>query len=455
MTDTVLKESPVREQTKAAGTWPELVGAATERHRRAFEVAGARFSNLSVARERAAFTRWKTIENLDKYLIEFEANFIKSGGKVIWAQDLTDAALEIIGILKKAGAKNVLRAKSQTLREIGLDVALEQENIRILGTDTGDHIVQRTGDESSHMILPALHLEEGEIINQFKKELQGIENPDASDVVKHVRSYFREEFLTTKVGITGANFLVADPGAVVIVENEGNAQLSAALSNVHIVVAGIEKILPCLADLDLFLPLLSTYGTGQAATSYTSIITGPRQTDELDGPEELYVILLDNGRSSVLAQEVQRQAMNCIHCGACQYACPVYHAAGAAAFPSPVAAVKLPLQHPEGTYNELAHSSTLCGACREVCPVKIDLPRLLLENRKWLVDHGQAPRSERWFYFLWKKAMLKRDIMNWKGLKAGRYIMNNLYGSKDNLRKAPTSAPKSFNEQWRDKMNYR
>ena len=195
------------------------------------------------------------------------------------------------------------------------------------------------------------------------------------------------------------------------------------------------------------------FRSGQLMTSYTSIITGPKQADEADGPEELYVILLDNGRSNVLGQEVQRQAMTCIKCGACQYVCPVYRSAGSADFPSPVAAVTIPLQRDMEVNQNYTYASTLCGACKDVCPVKIDLPRLLLENRKLFVEQGYNPRGEKWFYYLWKKAMLKRDIMNWKGIRAGKHIMENLYKSKDGARKMPPVATKSFNEQWREKRN--
>jgi L-lactate dehydrogenase complex protein LldF len=206
----------------------------------------------------------------------------------------------------------------------------------------------------------------------------------------------------------------------------------------------------------LFLPLVSTYGTGQEITTYNSIITGPKQSEELDGPEELYVILLDNGRSEVLSHEIQRQAMTCIKCGACQFSCPVYLSAGGGEFSSPLAAVTIPLQSSNLEAQEQAIKySTLCGSSREVCPVKIDFPRLLLQNRKLFIDKGLNARSEKLFYFFWKKAMMKRDIMNWKGIKAGKYIMESLNKSRSGLRDMPTVVPKSFNEQWREKMNFK
>jgi L-lactate dehydrogenase complex protein LldF len=226
------------------------------------------------------------------------------------------------------------------------------------------------------------------------------------------------------------------------------------LPKTHIVLAGIDKMLPVLSDLDLFLPLLSTYGTGQELTTYNTIISAPRQSDEQDGPEELYVILLDNGRSDVLAHEQQRQALSCIKCGACQMACPVYRSSGANDFPSPIAAVTLPLQQPE--MQHLSHASTLCSACKDVCPVKIDIPRLLLENRKLFVDKGNINRSEKWFYFAWKKTMLKRELMSWTGISARKHVLDGLLKSKDGLRKMPIhSREKPFNEWYREKMNYK
>ena len=454
MIDTVLA-APISETIGIQGnTWPERAADAARLQQDQFSIAARQFSNLELARERAAFTRWKTIENLDKYLIEFESNFIKSGGKVIWAQDITDALESILEILKKSATKQVIKSKTNTATEIGLSSFLENQHIKYNESDTGDFIVQAAGENGSHMVLPALHKSTHEISDLLKSKLKLDGSEDATAIVKEIRKYLRDAFRTAEVGITGCNFLIADPGAVVILENEGNAQLTATLPKTHIVLAGIDKMLPSLSDLDLFLPLLSTYGTGQTITAYNSIITGPKQQDELDGPEELYVILLDNGRTDVLAHDQQRQAMSCIKCGACQTACPVYRTSGANEFPSPIAAVTLPLQNAE--YQHLSHTSTLCGACKDVCPVKIDIPRLLLENRKYFAEQGNNPRSERWFYFAWKKAMLKREIMSWTGISARKHILEGLFKSQNGLRKMPGSGKeKSFNEWYREKMNYK
>lgn len=454
MLQTELEKEEVSTLDIQGETWHERAGSAALGYKERFAKGATQFRHLDLARERAAFTRWKTIEHLDKYLIEFEANFIKSGGKVIWAQDVSDALEAILSILKPEGISSIIKSKTNTAAEIGLESYLETHGIRCRESDAGDFIVQTAGDQASHMVLPALHRSAEGIASILHQKLGWPETADAQELVKLIREELREEFRTAETGITGCNFLVADPGAVVIMENEGNAQLTASLPKKHIVLAGIDKMLPSLNDLGLFLPLLSTYGTGQRLTSYNSIITGPRQPDEQDGPEELYVILIDNGRSDVLAFEKQRQALACIRCGACQTACPVYRTTGAAEFPSPVSAVTMPLMHAD--QRSLSYESTLCGACKDVCPVKIDIPALLLENRKFFVDKNENPKGEKLFYYAWKKTMLKRDFISWTRLNPRRKVLNGLFKSVGGLRDMPLETKeKSFNEWYREKMNYR
>ncbi|MCE2846936.1 MAG: LUD domain-containing protein [Sphingobacteriales bacterium] len=451
-----VEEIPVGQTIDMQGNgWPHRARTAGERERSRREEGTRQFSNLELARERAAFIRWKAIENLDTYLIEFEANFIKSGGKVLWAQDMSDALEAVLGILKQNGGGPVIKAKTNTAQEIGLVSYLESEGVPVQETDAGDFIVQTGGEQASHMILPAMHRDAAQIAQLLSEKKGWPESAGPEELVKLIRSELREAFLKAETGITGCNFLVADPGAVVIMENEGNAQLTASLPKRHIVLAGIDKVLPSLQDLGLFLPLLSSYGTGQRLTAYNSIISGPRQADEQDGPEELYVILIDNGRSDVLAHEKQRQAMGCIRCGACQTACPVYRSVGASEFPSPVAAVTMPLQGSD--HRNLSQHSTLCGSCKDVCPVKIDIPSLLLENRKLFVERGDTPKGEKWFYYAWKKSMLKRDLISWTRLNPRNKVLNGLYRSATGLRDMPldTAGEKTFNQWYREQMNYR
>ena len=448
----ILKPEPGVPDGIEGSTWQERADAAFRLQQRRFARGSRQFIDLELAREKAAFTRWKTIEHLDKYLIEFESNFIRSGGRVVWAQDVSDALEAIHEILQKAGVREAVKSKSNTIQEIGLPEFLQSRGITCTETDTGDFVMDAAGEAGSHMVLPAIHKSSGEIAALLSKEAPLPLDADAEGIVHYLRSHLRGAFLKAGAGITGCNFLVADPGAIVILENEGNAQLTASVPKIHIVVAGIEKMLPTLGDLDLFLPLLGTYGTGQLLTTYNHIITGPRQPEESDGPEELYVILLDNGRTDVLAHNQQRQAMSCIRCGACQMACPSYREAGPTAFPSPVSAVTLPLQHKDQT--GLTQLSSICGACKDVCPVKIDIPRLLLENRRHFVEKGLAPRSEKWFYFAWKKAMLKRELLSWTGINPRRHVLENLFRSREGLRSLPVEGKeKTFNEWYREKMN--
>ena len=412
----------------------------------AFKAACQQFKNLELARSRATYARWKSIENLDTYLIEFEANFIKNGGKIIWAQDSLEAIDAIVTISKKVGAHSILKSKSSTAEEILLKQRVGMEGFDIIETDAGDYIADSMDDHSGHMILPAIHKSVAAITSHF-----GLNNLSPEQLVEVIRERLRETYLQAEIGITGCNFLIADPGAVVITENEGNAQLCASIPKTHIVLAGLDKILPSLNYLDLFLPLLSTYGTGQKITAYNSIITGPKQPDDLDGPEELYVIIIDNGRSSVLEHEVQRQASTCIKCGACQFNWPVFMANSEGSFTNPLAPVTAPLIDNFESHNEAVKHSLLDGNLMDICPVKIDIQKLLIENRKESVEKGFEPRANKLFYFFWKKAMLNREIMNWKGIKAGKYIMEGLYKSDQGLRETPSIATQSFNEQWREK----
>src|SRR6185436_14350563 len=293
------------------------ISAAAKNHKTAFEEGKKQYSKLEIARQRAAFIRWKTIENLDKYLIEFEAAFIKKGGKTIWAQDAGEAADEILKIVNRFPDGSVVKSKSMVTEEIGMNNVLKKNKHDVVETDLGQYIVQVTNDTPSHLVMPVLHKSKEEIIDLFHSTNDKIET--AEDVVQFTRSVLREKYINASVGITGANFIIADAGAIAITENEGNAVLSASMPQIHIVVTGMDKVIPSLNDLDLFLPLLSVFGTGQPLTVYNTIISGPCGTDEGSGPSEMYVVLVDNGRTSVISDEIQRQSMHCIHCGACAF----------------------------------------------------------------------------------------------------------------------------------------
>ncbi|MDQ3191393.1 MAG: LutB/LldF family L-lactate oxidation iron-sulfur protein [Bacteroidota bacterium] len=414
------------------------------------------YSNLELAKTRAAHLKNKVIDNLEKYLIEFEANFTKKGGKVIWAQDTEEALKEVFQILEKHNTKLVVKSKSMITEEIGLNKALEQRKIETVETDLGEYIQQLDGEAPYHIVTPAMHKSKEDVARLFHEKFNLPIESTPAEITAYVREKLREKFRTAQVGITGANFLIAETGAIAVTENEGNALMSVAFPKVHIAISGIEKLIPSTKDLDLFWPLLSTHGTGQNLTVYNSIINGPRQAGEVDGPEEMYVILLDNGRTNLLAQPEQRRALSCIRCGACLNGCPVYKNIGGhsygTTYSGPIGAVIMP--HLEGMekYKHLSFASSLCGKCTEVCPVKIDLHKMLLHNRKDSVKQDLSSKSENWSMFFWKMAMLKRSTMEKGGPTLKNFMLKRLFkkawGEKRDL---PVIAPKSFNQIWREK----
>lgn len=420
-------------------------------YKEGFKQASTQYSNLELARQRASHLRWKTIEHLDKYLIEFESNFLKSGGKIFWAQDATDAFVEILNIIRRNSIHTIVKSKSNTVSEINLNIILESENVNVVETDVADFILQYEEESSTHMVMPALHKSKEELSKFYQERFDLSEHVSIDEMVKFTCELLRDEFTTAGAGITGANFLVADAGAIVITENEGNALLCSALPRIHIVVCGIDKIVPSLSDIDLLLPLISTYGTGQKMAAYNHIITSAKLPDEMDGPDELFVILLDNGRSNILAKEVQRQAAQCIGCGACQTDSDLYNLIGGNVYGGPIQAVTAPLMMDAEEYQFLSEAQSLGEGVNEVCPVKIDFKKLLLHNRHDFVNQGLKSRNERWYFYAWKKAMLKRELMSWIGIKTRKHIMESLIKSREGLRIMPPSAPQSFNEQWRDK----
>ena len=363
------------------------------------------FADLELARERASTLKWRVTENLDKYLTEFEANFTKRGGKVIWAQDADEAIAELMRIMKNAKARVVVKAKSMTTEEIHVNDALTAEGIESLETDLGEFIVQLRNEHPYHIVTPAMHLSKEDVAKTFNEKYNLPLASTPKEITAFVRGKLREKYQKADVGITGANFLIADTGGVCVTENEGNALMSISFPRVQVAIAGIEKIIPSLTDLDLFWPLLATHGTGQNITVYNSISTGPRQEGEIDGPEEMYVILLDNGRTNLLAQQEQRQALSCIRCGACLNACPIYKGVGGhsygATYSGPIGSIITPHYQGMEEFKHLSFASSLCGKCTEVCPVKIEIHKQLLFNRRDSVNQGLSPFSEK---FIWTQA---------------------------------------------------
>lgn len=415
------------------------------------------FEDLELAKQRAANLKWRTMENLEKYLTDFEFNFSRRGGKVIWAGDAEEAVAEIIHIMKRVNAKTVVKSKSMTTEEIHLNAALEREGIESIETDLGEYIVQLREEPPYHIVTPAMHLSKEDVAKTFNEKFSLPVNSTPHEITAYVRKKLRSKYQSAEVGITGANFLIADVGAVAVTENEGNALLSVAFPKVHIVVAGIEKIIPSLQDLDLFWTLLATHGTGQQITVYNSILSGPRQPEETDGPEEMFVILLDNGRTNLLAHQNQRQALSCIRCGACLNGCPIYKGIGGHAYGTtysgPIGSVISPHFSGMKEFKHLSYASSLCGKCTEVCPVKIELHKLLLYNRHDSVNEGLPPKSEKWIYTFWKKVMLKRSRMNKGGARLKNFVLQKFFVKNwGERRELPNVADQSFNEWWKERM---
>jgi L-lactate dehydrogenase complex protein LldF len=343
--------------------------------------------------------------------------------------------------------------------EIHLNDFLEKHKITSVETDLGEYIQQLDDEPPYHIVTPAMHKSKEDVAKLFAEKLGTDPNLTPEQLTQVARQILREKYREAEIGITGANFIIADIGAVAVTENEGNARLSCAWPKTHIVVAAIEKVLPSIHDLSLFWPLLATYGTGQKITVYNTILTGPRQPGEKDGPEDMYVILLDNGRTEILANTKARESLYCIRCGACLNACPVYKNIGGHSYTTtysgPIGSVITPHLKNMGDWKHLSYASSLCGNCTEVCAVKINLHELLLENRHEAVEEGESSFAERTTWKMWKQAMLHRGMMNFGNGKLKSWFINTAMKSWKKHRAELEFPPKSFNEMWKQKYGKR
>lgn len=412
------------------------------------------FNDVHLARERAKNIKWRAIESLDQYLEAFEANFTARGGKVIWAETAEDALAQIHEICKEKNCKSIVKSKSMVTEEIHLNKFLEKHNIESVETDLGEYIQQLAGETPYHIVTPAMHKSKEDIAKLFYEKLNTKPNLNPEQLTLVAREKLREKYVTAEIGITGANFIIADTGSIAVTENEGNARLSSAFPKTHIAIVGIEKIIPSFTDLGLFWPLLATYGTGQTITSYNSVISGPRQPGETDGPTEMYVILLDNGRTKILANEVQRESLYCIRCGACLNACPVYKNIGGhsygTTYSGPIGSVITPQMSSMKEWKHLSYASSLCGNCTEVCAVKINLHELLLDNRSEAVEQGAVSWQEKIAWKVWKKASLNRKMMNKGSQGIKNWVVNKMVTGWNKRRGDINFPEKTFNEMWRD-----
>jgi L-lactate dehydrogenase complex protein LldF len=324
-------------------------------------------------------------------------------------------------------------------------------------TDLGEYIQQLDGEPPYHIVTPAMHKSKEDVARLFAEKLGTSPGLTPEQLTLVARQKLREKYTAAEIGITGANFIIAGTGAVALTENEGNARLSCAYPKTHIVIAGIEKVIPALEHLSLFWPLLATFGTGQKVTVYNTIVSGPRQPGETDGPDEMYVILLDNGRTNLLANPATREALYCIRCGACLNACPVYKNIGghayATAYSGPIGSVITPHLKGLDEYKHLSYASSLCGNCTEVCPVRINLHELLLENRHEAVLTGSSTMAERIAWKAWKQASLSRSMMNMGNGKMKNWVVNKVFKGWTQHRADLNFSQKTFNELWQEREN--
>jgi L-lactate dehydrogenase complex protein LldF len=355
------------------------------KERRTEVVASEALPDYQELRTQANAIKKHAIENLDYYLEEFERNVAAHGGKVVYCKDATEVCDFVLELARDKGSRLIVKSKSMTTEEVDLNERLEHHGLESVETDLGEYILQLAHEKPYHIVAPALHKTRYDVADIFEKSLHVPREIVVEKQTAIARAVLREKFLQADIGISGANFLVADSGAVVIIENEGNARLTTTAPKIHIAVAGIEKVIPRAQDVATFLKLLARSATGQLLSVYASFLSGPRRAGEVDGPEEFYVVLVDNGRTKLLPDKAKRQSLYCIRCGACLNTCPVYRKIGGHSFPwvysGPIGAIITPqfmgVSHEPG----LPFASSLCGACAEVCPVKIDIPKVLLELR--------------------------------------------------------------------------
>jgi L-lactate dehydrogenase complex protein LldF len=428
-------------------------------------------------RERARALKREVINHLDYYLNQFANSVEAQGGQVHWAADASEACSIVVEIARRAGARQVVKGKSMVSEEIELNHALEAAGIRAIESDLGEYIVQLADERPAHIVAPAIHKTRGDVSDLFQRYVDPERAEEPEQLTRIARRALRAVFAQAKVGISGANFAVAETGSVVVVENEGNIRFSTTAPPVHIALVGMEKLVPRFQDLAVFLRLLARSGTGQKLTSYTSILTGPGRSGE-DGPREMHVVLIDNGRMRALADEKMREALYCIRCGACLNACPVYRKIGGHAYgwvySGPIGALITPEFAGLDRARELPFASSLCGACREVCPVKINIPDMLLHLRAQAQDAeaqgtiGTAPKPkgslvrERTAMRFWAWIMTSPSRYGWSGRLArwgqGIFARQGWIRSFPAFpasrwterRDLPALAPQSFHKRWKE-----
>jgi L-lactate dehydrogenase complex protein LldF len=421
-------------------------------------------------RDRAREIKEHTIANLDRYLMQLEESVARLGGTVHWARNGDEACAIILEIARSHNVTRVVKSKSMATEEIELNEALEAAGIEPVETDLGEYIVQLAHEKPSHILAPAIHKSKGDVSELFAARLGGPPAAEAEELTRLARNELREKFCSAEMGVTGANFGVAETGTIVLVENEGNIRLSTTLPRVHVALMGIEKVIPKLDDLAVFLKILARSAAGQKMSSYVSFITGARRAGEIDGAQEFHLVILDNGRTTILADPEKRESLYCLRCGACLNICPVYQKIGGHAYGSvysgPIGSIITPPMAGIQKAKDLPFVSSLCGACREVCPVRINIPHVLLKLRsEWVEnereDGSGPPFIEKAAIKLWRKAMshstlyklLFRTAAFFQGplLEEGKFkrLPPPLSAWTEN-RDFPPLAKKSFRQIWKE-----
>jgi L-lactate dehydrogenase complex protein LldF len=423
----------------------------------------AALADSSQLRDHAKHIKEHTLAHLDQYLEQLEASVVKLGGHVHWAGTAAEAREIVVNIARQAKCRRAVKSKSMTSEEIHLNPALEAAGVEVTETDFGEYIIQVAGERPSHLVAPAVHHTRESVARVLSQHLRESLPDDPRSLALTGRRVLRTKFQAADLGITGANFAVAETGTIVLVTNEGNGRLTTTCPRVHIAIMGMEKVIPRWADLPVFLKLLARAATGQTLSVYTTLITGPRRPGEIDGPEEFHLVILDNGRSNVLATPF-RESLQCIRCGACLNACPVYRRIGGHAYggtySGPIGSILTPLYDSVSANPHLPHASSLCGACQAACPVKINIPHMLIGLRE-LQHHEKPNRWEVLAYRLWRM-MLQRPWLYQLALRGARLALRpiarrgwlrRLPGPGSNwtsIRDFPAPAARSFRERWRE-----
>ncbi len=422
-------------------------------------------------RDRARAVKAHTIEHLDYYLDMAASNVEKAGGSVFFAEDAASATQYILDLARARGVRTVVKSKSMLSEEMGLNEHLERAGIEPVETDLGEYLIQLRGETPYHIIAPAVHLSQDQVSDLLQEKLGGPRYERAEELTAAARDQLRGKFIAADMGITGVNFLVAETGTLVLVTNEGNGRMCTSMPRVHVAIMGMEKVVPSMEDMGMFLRLLIRSATGQRLSSYVTMVTGPRRGDDVDGPEEFHLVIVDNGRSKMLADPDLREALYCLRCGACLNACPVYRKVGGHSYgwvySGPIGAVVSPILTNLPDAKDLPNASSLCGACREVCPVRIDIPRMLLHLRSDLAEGGRHSGARRaspveWLMMKAWRLTVGRPAMLRLAARLGRLAQRPLArgGRLRSLppplsgwtrhRTFPAIASRSFRERWRD-----